>query len=560
MRRIGTNPVIRVLSVESEPRPARRSTPQSVNTKASARTGAFGVPGVIPAPAGEGPPAGGMSPAGHGPHSGTGEQAGHGPHGRHSVHRAHSRYGDKPLWYLPLALAVDALGLGLAVLLVLRHAGQPHPLACARVGAAAWTAVRAARRRYATDVLGEGGGVLAVFADWLVLLGVLAVLRTAFGEIVRPALALVALAAAPLLTLAGRKGTHHHLVAARKAAQSVRRVLVIGEPSTADHVVGHLAARTEHAYVVVGVVPVGSARLQCGAPVPARLNPVTPTGLAEDAGAVLRAAREQHAELALVAPGPQLTAERIRRLSWALHDAGLPLAVLPGLVDVAVRRIQLDAPAGLAMLHIAPPLRQGFQVGLKSALDRTGAALGLLLLAPLFGLVALAIRTTSPGPVFHRQTRCGRDCTPFTMWKFRTMVADAEARRAELELTGANENDGLMFKMRRDPRVTRVGRFLRRCSLDELPQLVNVLRGEMSLVGPRPPLPDEVARYDEVEVRRLSVKPGITGLWQVSGRSDLSWDETVALDLRYVDNWSVTGDVDVMARTVRAVADGRGAY
>ena len=552
MRRIGTNPVIRVLSVESEPRPARRSASPSLRTKASARTGAFGVPGVLQA--GGGPRTGGRPLPGDGPPAGTG------PHGRHSVHRAHSRYGDKPAWYLPLALAVDLLGIGLPVLLVLRHAGQPHPLACAVVAGGSWAAVRAARRRYAADVLGEGGGVLSVFADWLVLLGVLAVLRTAFGEIVRPALALVALAAAPLLTLAGRKGTHHHLIAARKAAQSVRRVLVIGEPSTADHVVGHLAARTEHAYVVVGVVPVGNAKLQCGAPVPARLGPVTPANLTEDAAAVLAAAREQHAELVLVAPGPRLTAERIRRLSWALHDAGLPLAVLSGLVDVAVRRVQVDAPAGLTMLHIAPPLRRGVQVGLKSTLDRTGAALGLLLLAPLFGVVALAIRATSPGPVFHRQTRYGQDCTPFTMWKFRTMVADAEARRAELELTGANENDGLMFKMRRDPRVTSVGRLLRRCSLDELPQLVNVLRGDMSLVGPRPPLPDEVARYDEVALRRLAVKPGITGLWQVSGRSDLSWDETVALDLRYVDNWSFTGDVDVMARTVRAVVDGRGAY
>jgi lipopolysaccharide/colanic/teichoic acid biosynthesis glycosyltransferase len=187
-----------------------------------------------------------------------------------------------------------------------------------------------------------------------------------------------------------------------------------------------------------------------------------------------------------------------------------------------------------------------------------GAGVGLLLLSPLLGAIALAVRCTSPGPVFYRQTRYGQHGTPFTMWKFRTMVVDADARKAEL--TAANENDGLMFKIRRDPRVTRVGRLLRRCSLDELPQLLNVLSGEMSLVGPRPPLPDEVARYDEVELRRLSVKPGITGLWQVSGRSELSWDETLALDLRYVDNWSFLGDVDVMARTFRAVVDGRGAY
>jgi len=232
--------------------------------------------------------------------------------------------------------------------------------------------------------------------------------------------------------------------------------------------------------------------------------------------------------------------------------------VLPGLVHVAVRRVQLDAPAGLAMLHIAPPSRRGVQPVLKSVLDRTGAALGLLLLSPVFGLVAAAVRLTSQGPAFHRQIRYGQGCVPFTMWKFRTMVVDAEERKNELN--GANENDGLMFKMRRDPRVTRIGRVLRRLSLDELPQLLNVLRGEMSMVGPRPPLPDEVARYDEVEVRRLAVKPGITGLWQVSGRSDLSWDETLAIDLRYVDNWSLSGDVDVMARTLRAVVDGRGAY
>jgi exopolysaccharide biosynthesis polyprenyl glycosylphosphotransferase len=485
-------------------------------------------------------------------------RAAHALHGRHSVHRAHSRYSDKAPWYLPLALIVDALGSAVPVSLVLARTGQPHPLACGLAAAVCWLTVRACRRRYAADVLGESGGVVGVLGDWLVLLGVLAVLRTAFGEVAEPSPALAGLIAAPLLTLAGGKATHQHLVAGRRSAQAVRRVLVIGEPATADHVVGHLAARTDHPYVVVGVVPVGGAKLECGAPVTARLGPVAPVGHAEDAGIVLGAVREHRAELVLVAPGPRMTAERLRRLSWALHDTRIPLAVLPGLIDVAVRRVQLDAPAGLTLLHIAPPTRQGGQVALKTAMDRAGAALGLLLLMPILAVVAAAIRFTSPGPVFHRQVRHGRAGIPFIMWKFRTMVADAEARKAEL--TGANENDGLMFKMRRDPRVTRIGRILRRCSLDELPQLLNVLRGEMSLVGPRPPLPDEVARYDEVERRRLAVKPGITGLWQVSGRSELSWDETLAIDLRYVDNWSFAGDVDVMARTLRAVVDGRGAY
>lgn len=472
--------------------------------------------------------------------------------------RAPHGLSDKPAWYLPVALAADLVGIALPVVLVFQATRQPYPWACALVAAVAWLCVQTGRHRYATRALGESRAALPVLYDWLILLGVLAVARTAVGEISEPPLALLGLAPGLLLTASCRKMTHRHLAAARREAHAVRKVLVIGEPSAADHVVGHLAGRTDHAYVVVGVVPVGNANLECGAPVSARLGSVTPSAPSGDSALVLGAARDHRAELVLVAPGPRMAGERLKRLSWALHDAGLPLAVLPGLVDVAVRRVQLAAPAGLTMLHIAPPTRRGVQIQLKSALDRAGAAAGLLVLAPLFGLIAAAIRLGSPGPAFHKQTRHGQNCAPFTMWKFRTMVVDAEARKAEL--AAANENDGLMFKMRRDPRVTRVGRLLRRCSLDELPQLVNVLLGEMSLVGPRPPLPEEVARYDEIELRRLAVKPGITGLWQVSGRSDLSWDETLALDLQYVDNWSFTSDVDVMARTLRAVVDGRGAY
>ncbi|MDV9201567.1 sugar transferase, partial [Streptomyces sp. Wh19] len=216
------------------------------------------------------------------------------------------------------------------------------------------------------------------------------------------------------------------------------------------------------------------------------------------------------------------------------------------------------AAAGLTLLHIAPPLRSGPQPALKAVVDRVGAALGLLVLTPLLVLIGAAVRFGSDGPVFHRQIRQGQHNRPFTMWKFRTMVADAEAHKDRLRT--ANEIDGPMFKMRSDPRVTGIGRLLRRTSLDELPQLLNVLRGDMSLVGPRPPLPEEVSRYDEREFRRLSVKPGLTGLWQVSGRSDLSWQETVSLDLWYVDNWSVATDMGLMARTLRAVTDGRGAY
>jgi len=337
--------------------------------------------------------------------------------------------------------------------------------------------------------------------------------------------------------------------------RGVRRVLVVGEATGLDRAVKLLNSRKDHPYTAVAVIPVGPAVPGCGTPVPGRLAPEPAD---DDVSTVLGGAFAHDADLVLVAPGPQLGVDRLRRLAWGLHDGGLALCVLSDLSEVDAARVRPASAAGLTLLHVAPPLRRGPQAALKTVVDRAGAALGLLVLAPLFCGVALAVRFSSPGPVFHRQTRHGRHNRPFTMWKFRTMVADAEARREQL--SAANESEGPMFKMRRDPRVTRIGHALRRTSMDELPQLLNVLRGDMSLVGPRPPLPEEVSRYDERELRRLAVRPGLTGLWQVSGRSDLSWQETVSLDLWYVDNWSVTTDMGLLARTVRAVTDGRGAY
>ncbi|HZA87078.1 MAG TPA: sugar transferase, partial [Acidimicrobiales bacterium] len=194
----------------------------------------------------------------------------------------------------------------------------------------------------------------------------------------------------------------------------------------------------------------------------------------------------------------------------------------------------------------------------KNTWDRVGALIGLMLLAPVFLAVALAIKLDSRGPVFFKQTRVGRDGRRFAMVKFRTMVVGAERLVADLE--HRNEADGVLFKLRTDPRVTRVGRSLRRYSVDELPQLWNVLRGEMSMVGPRPPLQAEVDMYEHHVNRRLLVKPGITGLWQVSGRSDLSWEEAVRLDLYYVDHWSPTMDVTIVLKTFSAVIRGSGAY
>lgn len=461
-------------------------------------------------------------------------------------------------WYLPVALLTDLVGAAVPVALLLYRSGEPYALRSAFVAALAWTLVQFCRLRYAARTLGESRGALPVLHDWLILVGTLAVARAAFELHHAPLRCLLALLPALFLTLACRKLTYRHLARARRKAQVVTRVLMIGEPSAADDLAEHLAARTDHPYVVVGVVAVGDGELAAGARLSCRLPSGTPAEPGEDSGPVLAAIRELPADVVLIAPGAGMSGERLRRLSWALHDAGVELALAPGLLEISVKRLETTSAAGLALLRVVPPLRRGLQPTLKTVMDRTAAALGLLALSPLFVVVALAVGLTSSGPVFYRQRRIGQACVPFVMWKFRTMHVDADLRRAEL--ASVNEIDGPMFKIRRDPRVTRVGRLLRRASLDELPQLINVVRGEMSLVGPRPPLADEVTHYTETELRRLAVRPGMTGLWQISGRSDLSWDETVQLDLSYVDNWSFTSDVDVMARTLRAVVDGRGAY
>ncbi|MFF8841179.1 sugar transferase [Streptomyces sp. NPDC015127] len=436
--------------------------------------------------------------------------------------------------------------------------GETHPVLRAMGITVAWVLVGVPSRRYAQWTWDEGARIGPVVRDWLVLIGALAALRTAFGLSSAPPAALAALCPSLLITVACRKAIRRHLMVVRRRAQALRRVLVIGEAPTVDAVVSQLAERTDHGYVAVGACVVGEGEVLSGVPVCVRLPADEPAGLDDDAAPVGEAAEALGADMVFVAAGRHMSGDRLRRLSWTVHDRDWPLMVLPGITEVARHRVRLTSAAGLALLDISPPVRRGLPTVLKAATDRVGAFILIVALAPLFACLALAVYIGSPGPAIYRQTRVGRNRLPFSMWKFRTMVVGAD--RLQSDLSAANEHDGLMFKMRQDPRVTPVGRFLRRYSLDELPQLVNVLLGHMSLVGPRPPLPEEVARYDRVEMRRLNVKPGLTGLWQVSGRSDLSWHETVTLDLRYVDNWSWTRDMNVIARTVRAVLDGRGAY
>ena len=249
---------------------------------------------------------------------------------------------------------------------------------------------------------------------------------------------------------------------------------------------------------------------------------------------------------------------RLRELGWALEETSTDLCVAPALLDVAGPRTTIRPIAGLPLLHVEQAELGGVKRLIKGALDRLLASLALIVLLPAFAVIALAIRASDRGHVFFHQTRVGQDGQTFRLWKFRTMVVDAEQRRTELATL--NEAAGVLFKMRRDPRVTKVGRLLRRWSLDELPQLINVVIGDMSLVGPRPALPQETARYGDHMERRLKVKPGITGLWQVSGRSDLPWEEAIRLDVRYVENWSVILDLQILWKTCAAVVRGSGAY
>jgi len=248
----------------------------------------------------------------------------------------------------------------------------------------------------------------------------------------------------------------------------------------------------------------------------------------------------------------------LRELAWSLEGAGIELLVDPGLVEISGPRMRIRPLIGFPLLHVEEPHFTGWRRLLKRATDLVITSVGLVVISPLLLLIALAIKLQDGGPVLFRQTRVGRGGELFTMLKFRSMVTDAEARKQELE--ALNEGNGALFKISHDPRITRLGRFLRTYSLDELPQLFNVLDGSMSLVGPRPHLAEEIARMPREAVRRSLVTPGLTGLWQISGRSTLGVEDSIRLDLRYVENWSLALDLLIMLKTASAVLARRGAY
>ena len=350
------------------------------------------------------------------------------------------------------------------------------------------------------------------------------------------------IAVAQLVAVLSATSAVHLLLGVRRHRP---RLVLAGRPRDVREAMLELQAAASHEIAAVCLtrrskVPFGD--------LPAYVGFDAASGVAEHHGA----------DALVVLPGARLTATEIRRLHWALAGVGTELCVGTGLLDVTPTRTRVFATGGLTLVRAVPPSLRGPCRSVKAAVEWAAAAFGLVLLLPVLVVVGILVRLESPGPAIYRQQRVGRDGRLFTMYKFRSMSASADTER--VQLVASNEADGVLFKIQQDPRVTRLGRWLRRTSMDEVPQLWNVVRGEMSLVGPRPALPEEVARYDVDPRRRLVVKPGMTGLWQVSGRSDLSWAESVRLDVRYVDNWSLGLDLAILVRTIRAVVGHRGAY
>jgi exopolysaccharide biosynthesis polyprenyl glycosylphosphotransferase len=345
-----------------------------------------------------------------------------------------------------------------------------------------------------------------------------------------------------------RFGLRKRLHRRRKRGQCMSTVLAVGHEAAVAQLVSELRREAYHGLRVVAACLAGESAVSevAGVPVIGNLD-----GTAD-------AARNIGAGTVAVLSCTEMDGVKLRALAWELEKTCTDLYVAPALLDVAGPRTTVRATAGLTLLHVEHPTLSGPRQVLKDCFDRAAAALALVVLSPLMLAIALAIRLSDGGPALFTQTRVGKGGQLFRIYKFRTMVVDAEARRAEL--LAKNEFNGLLFKIRQDPRITPMGARLRKWSLDELPQLCNVLLGEMSLVGPRPALPDEAAGYADHVRRRLVVKPGLTGMWQVNGRSNLSWDETVRLDLRYVENWSFALDLQILWKTIAVLIKGSGAY
>ena len=449
---------------------------------------------------------------------------------------------------LGIVLAVSAVAIALGV--VTRSWVLSTAVAYSCIGAGVALTLMAAMRCWDAQVIGQGteefNRLVRAFVGASLVLALIGFMVKAEG--LRPWVVGV-LPATGACILIGRYLIRRVLHAARRENACMAAVLVVG----AEDGVADLVARTRrvphHGWDVVAA---------CTSTGPldghAEIDGVPVVG---DLDEIAHHVAEFGIDVVAISPTPGWSPGRLQALAWQLEGTGVDLVVDPGLMEIGGPRLHVAPVDGIPMLRLTEPRFDGVTRAVKAGIDRAAAALLLFVLAPVFLTIAVLIKRDG-GPVFYRQERVGLNGSTFWMVKFRSMVVNADQRVSALSST--NEGAGPLFKMKADPRVTTVGATLRRLSLDELPQLFNVFGGSMSLVGPRPPLAREVATYADDARRKLLVRPGMTGLWQVSGRSDLSWEESVRLDLRYVENWSAALDASILWKTVGAVLRGRGAY
>ncbi|MDU3750014.1 MAG: sugar transferase, partial [Cutibacterium avidum] len=341
-----------------------------------------------------------------------------------------------------------------------------------------------------------------------------------------------------------RRWLHHE----RRRGRFRRSVVIAGDCAHIDDLTKVLQRERWLGYDVIGVLTRGQESCQ--------VMSVPVLGEPRDVVAV---AQHTKASAVIFAEGSFSRAYQFNQLARALEGQETELIIVPALTDISSQRMTIRPAAGMPLVHIEKPQAERAGGWLKRFFDIIGSLLLLIVTSPILLIAGIAIKCEDGGPVFYKQRRVGRKGEIFECYKLRSMVVNADEVKAKM-LADKNESDGVLFKMKDDPRITKCGKFHRRYSIDEIPQFYNVLRGDMSLVGPRPALENEVAAYESHVRRRLDVRPGVTGLWQVSGRSDLSWEDTVRLDLYYVDNWSILQDASILVKTFRAVLTSSGAY
>jgi exopolysaccharide biosynthesis polyprenyl glycosylphosphotransferase len=388
-----------------------------------------------------------------------------------------------------------------------------------------------------------------VFGAAVLILAAVATVSWAFKLEVARGFVVVALPLATALTLLLRYAHRSWLHRQRGRGRFQQTMLIVGHRSGIEALHTQIVRAAYHGFRVVGCCLPDDQRGQ-----PTMFDGIPVLGWLDNVADVVR---HHDVDTVAVLPSRDLDGPALRQLGWDLEETPAELLLAPSVTEIVGTRVNIRPVCGLPLLHMERPELRGVRRFAKATLDRVLATLAVVVLLPVLVAIAVAVKVTSRGTVLFRQVRVGRDGKLFSMLKFRSMVDGADRMPV---LRGAHDGNGVLFKLREDPRATPVGRFIRRYSLDELPQMFNVLRGEMSLVGPRPPLPSEVERYGYDMHRRFLVKPGLTGLWQISGRSDLSWEESVRIDVRYVENWSLAFDFMILWKTVGAVLRGPGAY